>query len=139
MTINKLSKKSRKTLIQLWSFLLMFPAMSLVLFILRWMTWHSIPILACLLPVLLPAVLLLSVTSVLLVASWRYNALHKRKCCGNCVHCYDDVYAKKESICLRGGHKITPRPGRHSCKHFFGSVMKGYIGAVVSEKSEEAE
>lgn len=79
------------------------------------------------LPVIIPSVAIILFVLVAIILWKRNNRLQRRKCCGNCVHCLDDIYLRGKSQCMRDSHVFT-NPRRHSCEHFCGSILKNYIG-----------
>ena len=118
--------KNKKTIIKMWCIILAPLALSLFLWVIKLALFPGCPNWVAFIPFIFQVALLAGMMALSLVLSWDYKRKHRRKCCGNCVHFTDPVYWKHRSRCLRDGHEFE-RPGRHSCKHFFGSVTKDYI------------
>lgn len=118
--------KNKKKIIQFWAVASVPIVVTLILLVLKIAVWRSMPVLVVILPVLVPLMTTVAVFAVFGIAYLRYHSLHDRKCCGTCVHCSEDVYAKKGK-CLSDGKEIK-HPARMCCEKFYGSVTKGYTG-----------
>lgn len=125
--------KNKEKIIEMWCIVFAPLAVSLFLWLIKAAFMPMCPSWVAFLPFIIQLSIMAVMFIGLLLLAWNYRRMHRRKCCGNCVHCPDDVYWKRRSRCLRDGHEFE-RPGRHSCKQFFGSVTKDYLGPREEEK-----
>lgn len=127
--------KNKKTIVKFWCIILAPLALSLFLMAVRCTFVPRCPLWVPFIPLIIQLAMIALIAVLSFYLSWNYKRKHRKKCCGTCVHCPDDVDWKFKSRCLRDGHEIE-RPGKHSCKHFFGSVTKDYLGPLGEPKKQ---
>lgn len=117
-------KETRKKIIGVWLIVIAPLLLTLVLAGLKIIAWKGMPWFVAALPALVGYGIPLSAMLTLRIMAARERKLRQRTCCGNCVHCLENVYSKK-GRCLAENIEINPRI--HACSRFFGCVTKGYI------------